>query len=451
MSRHRINQDVMFIVNDSNEYQVFGNIDDQFVAEYEQDLDFAVWSDAFSIFSYKLNKVFNNPRIFDWDELSLDSELHRNVEIKLKQHFNWQNKFGILIIVKGATTGMVYISRLFNNTHFAVSDQQVLIDNSFWTASAWFKIPKLDKFENENLLVYCDYISYDDVISSGEDIGLITTYPSTVSAFEPLIDEQVLPPTIDIVAELQENQYLKILPITQVFGKTVQQSLLEYLNLEDNRVQIIINHHVRYGNIDEENTGNGFKTIMVRNSDNVFGEVSFGIDFREYIDDLNPTKKVLINISTEFIVNDIVMRRQKQLIYDFADILNPIVTDILPNDITVFPVNVTETTQMTQNVIETKETVKIVKVMQPVVVELQNNPDVKFENKFISFNNVNVDSYILIESLDLTISSNVAADNTIYFDLNKIAKPEKPVEFVIVDQSNTGNNGKILQKGTINV
>lgn len=459
MANYRINSDVMFTIIDSNEYVDFGKFienPDTFEIQYIQfdtvNIDKSIWSynidlsEDFNNIEGKINKVFDSERLVDIGDLTDVSLRHKAINMQLKQNFNWQNIFGILIVIKGATSKSIYCSRYFNVQDFEVSNQQLLIDNSFWTASTWFNIPKLNiNIENENLLVYCDYIGYDDIIPTGPDIGLITTYPSTLVAFEPLIEEAVLPPTIDINIGLEDNQYIHIAPVTTITNKTVKQVLLEYFDLTENRVNITIRHYIKYGNLDEELTGTGYKSLVVQNYDDPFGAISFGIDFRNYIEDENPTKRVLVFVNTEFEVNNTVMRRQKQLVYDFGDVLNPIIEDVIKgavgDDVFVFPVTVNEETIIEQQVIETKESHRILKIMQPVFVELITS-DVKYENKLISFSNIISDSYMELETGDIIISQ-VSSDGIYYFNLSLIPKPEADTTFNIIENT----SGLIMRRG----
>ena len=86
------------------------------------------------------------------------------------------------------------------------------------------------------------------------------------------------------------------------------------------------------------------------------------------------------------------MIRNQQLIFDYMDILNPAIANIIQNPETVYPVQITNVQEINNTVIETKTETKILPIFQTIFAEIVTE-NVKFENKKIIFENIKKPCY----------------------------------------------------------
>lgn len=434
---YRIHPDILLqVVKSTNysNYQEFitsnnlGN-DELFTQAVIEDslvLNQTVWNTG--VYSGRLNKVFNSSNLIDFVDINNPKSYRsKNCSLLLRQGFSWNDVFGILVVIKGMTSGYIYTSQLMTINDFQLNFEisRELIDNAFWTSEKLFNIPDLGN--DENLMVSIEPISFNDVVNSGPEIGLITTYPKSIFNFESLVSEAPLPSYIDVSINISETHYINIQPVTLQPNKTIEQSLLDYFNLSKNIVPIEISHVIKYGTDD-----NGFKTIRISNEDNIYGLVSIGLDFNQV-----SGTNVMVFVSTEFRVNNILLKREHSLLFDYNVALNPILDNLIlkGSDLTVFPVSVTKETIINHNVIQQETEQKIVTITQPVYIELVKE-NILFENKNISFENISENSYMTIKDsktgIEQFIQAKITADNKYYFPLNKISKPEINSTFTIV-------------------
>lgn len=443
---YRINSNILLQIVSSPSFEIFKEysqtIDNKnYVQAVEETTQLSfenqVWN--FGEFAGRINKVFNSDVLIELSSLVNANKRKQECSLLLRQGFSWDNIIGILVVIKGMNTGYIYTSRLLTINDFVINAEisRELIENAFWTSEKIFNIP--DLVNNENLMVSIESIPYSDVVSEGNTIGLITTYPASDFNFEPLIAESVLPSYIDVALNISETLFLNIQPVTLELNKTLERSLLDYFGLTKNIVPITISHVVKYGNDTD-----GFKTIRVSNEDSVYNSVTVGLDFRQLTN-----TNCLVFVSTEFKVNDILMKREHSLIFDYGSILNPILNDVLvkDNDISVFPVTVTNETVINQNVIQQETEQKIVTITQPVYVEMVQE-NILFENKNIAFNNITEQSFMEIadkKSGELQyVQAKLTVDNKYYFPLHTVAKPEKDSTFNII----SAISNIIIGKGT---
>lgn len=430
---YRISPDVLLQVAQNNNYQSFYKYNsgvamtkNQFIQKSDNDeiLTNTVWN--FGYYASRINKVFNSSNLINSDVLESETLRYNALTILLRQGFTWNGLFGILIVVKGMVSGTVYVSRIMTISDFGLNMEisRELIDNDFWVSEVVLDIPRLDN--DENLMVSIEGIPYSEVISEGPSIGSITTYPYENFNFEPLIAEAPLPSYIDVSVSIEDTHYVKLEPVTMESNKTLEQSLINYFNLQKKVVPITINHVVKYGN-DED----GFKAIRVSNEDSNFNPVSVGLDFRGF-----STTTIEIFTSTEFVVNNILLKREHMIVFDYSDIINPLLQNIIvkDTDITVFPVTIKKETVINQNVIQQDTETKIVTILQPIFAEIVTT-DITFENKVITFSDINIESYMVItdsKSKELSyVRSLITTDFKICFDLSTVAKPTKDSEFQI--------------------
>lgn len=441
---YRISPDILLQVVKSTNYtdyqevgiQVNGENFTQAVIENELVLNQTVWN--VGVYSGRLNKVFNSSNLIDFADINNPKSYRsKNCSLLLRQGFSWNDLFGILVVMKGMTSGYIYTSQLMTISDFQLNFEasRELIDNAFWTSEKLFNIPDLGT--DENLMVSIESVSFSDVVNSGPEIGLITTYPKSIFNFESLVAEAPLPSYIDVSINISETHYIKIQPVTLQPNKTVEQSLLDYFNLSKNVVPIEISHVIKYGTDD-----NGFKTLRVSNEDDAYSPVIIGLDFIQTVG-----TSVMVFVSTEFVVNNILLKREHSLLFDYNDVLNPILAEVIlkGSDLTVFPVNVTKETIINHNVIQQETEQKIVTITQPVYIELVKE-NILFENKNISFEAIKEYSYMTIKDsktgIEQFIQSKITADNKYYFPLTKVSKPEINSTFTIISSITNALIGK---------
>lgn len=399
-----------------------------------------VWND-----STQLNKVFNSLPLLD-NVNDFDDILNERIitgTILLKQGFDWTNVFGLLLVVKTMGNQLnekILISQLFdiNNFSFNFDDSKELINGSFWTKNVNFCIPNF----NEQLMVSIETVMFEDVIPDGANIGKINNYPLSIDNFEPLIGEEPIPDYIQTLVQIENNQYISIEPLTLEPNKTLEQSIYEFFGLSTNNIiPITVEHIIKYG------TDNfGYKTIRISNEDYKYGKIKIGLDLTEF-----ETSEITIFVSTEIIVNNKLIKREQTIIFDYSDILNPVISNLILSPETVYPVEVKNIQNVTNTVIETKTESKIIPIFQPTFVELQTNENILFESKNISFNDINITSYLVTKTPEGNdkdfILSKSTIEGKIYYDLSTISKPEKDINYQIIN----AENNLILKKGILKI
>lgn len=397
----------------------------------EENIDKTVWK-----FNSKLNKVFNSTGLFEYSDLTNEPNLKIiKGSILLRQGFSWENVFGLLVVIK--TTGNQYTQKVLLSQIFDINDfvldsdeSKELINGSFWTKNINFIIPNLE----ENLMIFVETIMFSDVESSGINIGKINNYPQNDSVFEPLIGEEPIPDYIQTECVILNNHYLKITPKTLELNKTIEQSILDYFSLTNNIAAITVEHVIKYGN-----DNFGYKTIRISNEDYKFGFVKIGLDFDEF-----ESTEIYIFVSTEIVCNNKLMKREQSSLFDFSDILNPIISNLVLAPESVYPVIFNKVNNINNTIIESKTETKIIPVFQSVFVEIVKS-DFKYENKNITFDDINISSYMLVQTqVPQFILSKFDNNGKPYFDLGTIVV-ESECKFEIIDSTTK----KLLKNGLI--
>jgi len=438
---YRITKDTLLVLNNSEtarvDFKALTSVSDgkQFVEQYE--LFPTVWN--FGVNSQRLNKVSTNPLLIEESALINYNERCIPGRLLLRQGFSFEGLFGILVVVKGMTSNHTYKSSIYNSGYFMITDNKELIDGNFWSVETNFLIPRLAV--EENLMINISFIKFTDIVSDPDDVnaGFISTYPTKINDFTPLISESPIPDYIQTEIKFTNNQYLNIIPRTLELSKTLEQSILDYFGFSGVVVPIEVEHIIKYGT--EEF---GYRTLKVSNPDDYFGNIVLGLDFTEFEASL-----ISIFVSTEITCNNILMKREQTIIFDIQDIINPTIGNLINGQtIEVFPVKVDNITNIENTIIETNTEVRIIPILQPVAVEMVTS-DILFENKFVGFQTVTKQSYIRIDGNGAQepqyILSKVDAAGKIYFDLTKAIKPVEPSQYVVIDSEST----MIVLKGII--
>ena len=402
----------------------------------DETIDKTVWNFS-DDYPHYLNKTFGSLRLFDVEDFQLENT-HKIItgSLLLRQGFSWDNVFGILFVAKSMDNQFVkkiLISQIYdiNDFKFNVDDSKELISGTFWTKHIDFCIPDL----GEQIMVCCEVVTYDDIEAGNVNTGLIYNYPPNDSAYEPLIGEEPIPDYIVSNVSIASNCFLKIEPETLELNKTLEQSIKDYFGLNDNLVSIDISHVIKYGT---ENSG--FKFIRVSNEANKFGSVNFGMDLTEFDSSI-----ITIFVVTEIICNNKLMTRSNQLIFNYADILNPVIGDLIVAPETVYPVVLNVNHTVNNTVIETKTEKQIVPIFQTIFAEIVTE-NIIYENKNVTFEGLNTSAYFVIKTADESfILSKITSDRKYYFNLGEVAKPAKNVEYNVLD----ADTRQIIHRGQL--
>lgn len=397
----------------------------------ETNLDKTVWK-----LNQRLNRVFNSVGLLNYSNLTvINNQKIITGSLLIRQGFSWEGVFGILLVVKTMGNQLdekILISQIFdiNSFKFDFDNSKELINGTFWTKNIKFMIPDFE----ENLMVSVETIKFTDIETDGI-IGKIYNYPLNDNSYEPLISESPIPDFIQTKVTLTNNQYLKIEPITLEPNKTIEQSILDYFGLTDNLVPITVEHVINYGT--EEI---GFKTYRISNEDYKFNPIVIGLDLTGF-DSVTMT----VFVSTEIVCNSKLMKREQNIIFDYSSSLNPILANLVLSPEFVYPV-VFETVNNIQNtIIESKTETKLVPIFQPVFVEMIKE-DIVFENKNISFEDIKISAFMIIDSeKEQYIVSKITNDGSVHFDLGTLIKPEKDCNYTIIDSSTK----RIIKKGKL--
>jgi hypothetical protein len=400
-------------------------------------IDKVVWNAG--PYQAKLNKVATSTELIPVGDLATDNQRIMSGSLLVRQGFSWNNVFGIMLVVKGMETGNVLISRLWQISDMAITEDTdvQLVDGAMFVYSVPFNLPNMG---NESLMASAIYVTYDDILADGPDIGLVTNYPNDVSAFEPLNSSAPLPDYITAAISFDNNQYVVVTPQTLETNKTLQQSILDYFGFTNNVVPVGIEYTLRYGN-----DAVGYSTLRLSNEDNNFEPVKVGLDFTPWLG----SGLVTILVVMEVTANNVMLSRQQNRIFDLQDNVAPFLNAVISNqEITVYPVTVTKQTTVNNTVIDTNQSVKIVPILQPVYVEMQSQ-DITYENKKVSFPNVKTPSIMNVAASDISplqyIVGQQTEDNKYYFDLGTITQPENGTAYTVTDSTTKG----IITRGTI--
>ena len=444
-NQYRINENVLLRLNTNqslieNFYVFNEGGDKQYISTLFDDavssIDKTVWNFS-SDYPHYLNKTFSTLRLFDVGDFQVENN-NRIItgSLLLRQGFSWDNVFGILFVVKAMGnqyTKKILLSQIYdiNDFKFNVDNSKELISGTFWTKHIDFCIPDL----GVPLMVSAEVVTFDDIEAGSPNTGLVYNYPVNDSAFEPLIGDEPIPDFIVSNVSITPNCFIQIEPETQEFNKTLEQSILDYFGLGSNVVSIDVSHLIKYGT-----ETSGYKFIRVSNEANKFGPVKFGLDLTEF-----DSTTITVFVATEIICNNKLMVRNNQLLFNYADVLNPVVDDLITNPETVFPVEVVIQNTVNQTVIETKTERQIVPIFQTIFAELVKE-DIVFENKNVYFDNINVLSYLVVKTAEESFTlSKVNSDGKYYFNLNELVKPEKNIEYNIVE----AESKQIIMKGLL--
>lgn len=399
----------------------------------------------------RVNAIFSEVLCDSSDINTFDSVNMKyfDCNLYLRQGVSWTNVFGVVVVIRSNDDiHKVLYSQYFTPSHFTLNviDSIIspkIINGDFWTYKAKFKIPRFDT-DLDNVIIETYFLTYDNISTNPSNIGTIFNYPENLNDFEILSPTKPLPDYIKLAANVNANNMFEFGIFTTQPFKTLQQSILEYLDLGNTVVPIFISYLINYGT-----DSLGYKNIRIQNEDNNLMPLTIGLDMSEFMEIVS--KKINVNFVAEIVVNGITMTRQLSVIYDYHTLYDPLIAAVyttVPS--TEYPVIVVEKNVIEQIIVENKTETKIVPIIQQFAVALVLK-DFVYEPKNIVFDNpmINENSYMNIgNDIDnignITIYAKPTIDGTFYFNVNKVmSKPTMPLKYRIF------KDGVIIQEGSI--
>lgn len=406
----------------------------QYVLDDETAWGNTVWANNF--YPKRLNKMYSNTSLIPYRGRGWrDAYQVQTVEILLRQGYNFAGKFGLLLVLKDQLTNTYFCSKVLYESDFKITSNKELIDGSFWMIAARVYVPTTMRTLGAQIIE----LNYDDIALEGDNIGYIYNYPVD---FEPLIPDKPIPDYILVKAEFDENFYLQITPYTSELNKSLEQTILDYFDLD--LADIDLSYKIAYGN-DQL----GYKTIRLKNEDNQFMPIKFGLDISDYPKTTITTdKNVLVTIVMEVNVNNRLMTRTINLNTNILTVINPLISDRIVKPSISYPVNISHQTVISQNVIDHRTERQVITVQQPVFVEMISE-DLVIANKNISFYSLMQPSYLIIGKTKSTdeqiVQTHTTVDGKYYFDLNDIIPVDEETTYQIINIETQ----KIVGQGTV--
>lgn len=351
---------------------------------------------------HRLNKTYSGT-LFEPSVTELLQ--YRELHVLVKQHTNWENVFGFLLVVKDIVTNNTLVSKMLTINDFKITGNKELINGTFFLESSIINVPLISTV---NMLCQIETITYSDIVSSGLNIGLVYNYPIE---FETLIQTKPIPDFITLSATLNSNHYLA-LQLNTTENKTLEKSILDYFGVSNAVVKI--NYSITYGT-----EALGYSKINVTNEVNKFNPLNIGLDLLYFYLLLVNEENKLVNlyVDANIEVDGKLMVRTSELTTDFNTI-NPLISNAITHPTTNFPVTINNETVINQQVINTPERLKVLTISEPKYIQFISN-ELKIENKLITFEYLKVPAFLSIGE-KILIKSLKTADEKYYFDLTKI-------------------------------
>jgi len=345
------------------------------------------------------------------------------LEYFIPQFYNWSNKYGILLTVKGASSNSIYVNKLLRISDFNISGSRILRNGVFWLESHISKIILTD----EELYVQTTEILINDISNDPANIGYIYNYPNN---FVPIIHEKPFPDFIVTDLSLDKNGFLTIYSRT-LENKTLENSLKDNFEYDRNAlISISIEYIITTKN--DINNPTEDRIIRVSNEENNFNPLKVGLDFSGWMDPSNPYQYFPIDVVTIINVDGKIMQRISNINTDFStQIISFNERNQQPTTLTFQ--NIEETVTVNQTVIEKPVETKIVKVFQPIFVKFIEK-DFKYERVNIRFEQLTKPAYMSIG--DQILYTDITSDGTYYFNLGKITpiSEDTPYEILITNE-----------------
>lgn len=388
------------------------------IESFSSEIRNVVWDRGISEYQHKLNYNYVSGYLIQPDASTILRDLNFiQVEFFIPQLFNWSETYGILVSIKGTTTGDIYVNKILRVSDFTISSDRAVMYGTQWVECHTFKIPATD----EELYIQTTVIKNDEI----SVLGYIYNYPNQ---YVPLIQNKPLPDFIVTELYFDSLNFLHICPKT-LENKTLENSLKDYFGYQtDKIINISISHIITWeGTIVA--TGVYQNNVMrVSNEENPFNECVVGLNFQDWIDVNNPEQTFTIQVRTEINVDGKLMNRYTSITTDFStEIIR--LKNLIENPSSVIYENIEEVNNITQTVIEKPIETKIVKVYQPVFVKFIEDL-IEYSRTNISFTQLTEPAYMKVGE-DM-IQSSVTSDGTYYFDLSKLTPIKEETEYQII-------------------
>lgn len=394
---------------------------------WETNRDRTVW--FASDFAHRLNRVYDTI-LYNPEHPDTRERYSANYCLYLRQGFTFQNLFGILFVAQDMVTNEVLTSQLLTENDFSISDTMELVNGTFWIQMCNLIVPRTEN----NVQVSIAYVTYSDVESSaGDSLGYIYNYPIE---FIPLVAEKPMPDFIRTSIDFDDAHFITIRTYTTE-NKTLERSILDYFGV--NMASITVEHVVKYG------TANiGYKTLKVSNEDNIYNPVNIGLNLAEFAGE----EKVLIFVSTEINVDNKLMKRETYIVTDIFETLNPVIAELIGAPAEIADLKLQKNIQVSNQVIKTEVTQKIVPIIQPVFVAIVSG-EIQYERKNVTFDAVLEHCYFVTDKTkkdeSQTIMTKQTQDGKYYFDFTELTPISADTNYRII----TVKNSRVVGNGLL--
>ena len=402
-------------INDANE-----------ITSANADINSVVWDGGSDYYYRRLNfnTVEGNLYVPELDNI-VRSVQFLYLEYFIPQFYNWNEKFGILLTIKGASTNNIYVNKILTINDFNIANSRILRNGIFWLESNISKV----FLTSEELYVQTTEILMSEVSNDIENVGYLFNYPNN---FVPIIQEKPFPDFIVTDLSLDENGFLTIYPRT-LESKTLENSLKGYFDYSDNQlISISIYYIITIFGINYQTKESENKIVRVANEENNFNFLKIGLDFSDWLDPENPHQHFPIDVVMVINVDGRIMQRASSINADFStQIISFNNRNARPQNL-IFQ-NIEETVTVNQTVIEKPVETKFVKIYQPVFMKFIEQ-DFEYERVNITFEALTQPAYMVIE--DQTLATDVTSDGKYYFNLGKL-KPiseDTPYELFLTNE-----------------
>lgn len=396
----------------------------------------------------------NDKKSFKVDEQGCKYELLLNVryytlELFLTQYYNFNNIYGIHLIVKSDNTGDTLASYVLRPSDFEVTGNRLLYGGDFYLVSTKVTIPYLD----DSLYFQITELTYGD-INNDDNLGYIYNYPYD---FNPFIRNKPFPDNIKTKLTLDDSFMLKLETFKENYNGTIEECIKEYFGIPTDEVtNIELSYTIYYEGVDRTSEATPQpvieRIIKVSNEYNTFDPIKIGLDINDMLDYENPSS-ILVHVITEVKVDDKKMTRSSDILLDYAPHVVDLLTALLQNtQITANQiVDESRVAEIIENIqvvnyqyIEKPKEIKVVQISKPIFIELVPK-DFDYEKKNIYFADITEFTQLRTkEDAPQSIISKFTADNKCYFDLSEMTPPSDDVEYELIDLSSDVIIGKGL-------
>ena len=355
----------------------------------------------------------------------------------LHQGFDWTNVHYIHFLVKPVgKPDTVLFGQLLDTNDFKVDSTIRFTNQIGWTDCAKLFIP----FTDNDIELSIMLVRHDGISNKVDNYGYLYGYPKELT---PLHFNKPFPDYITTHLSFDENQFLRINTTTKE-SVTLEESIRNYFSVKPGDIENInIDYTIDYSGINKKTNLFENKIYKIENYLNNFNPVVYGLDINDWIDWIDPTNNNFnIVVTTSIYCNGKSSRRVNRITADFSSI---VINRPVKQPNSIISTVVEEKTIINQQIINKPVETKIIGIVQPVGIIITDK-DINYSPDNVTFNNITVDSYMIIDGSG-TINSSKTSDGIVYFDLSTVIKPTQDTNYRIYDATNS----KLLGKGRIKV